>query len=173
MNTAKISEDQVYRYLLTRDIPRIVSDDSRPPRSCLFWMLNPSKADHRIDDPTIRRCKGFALRFGCDRLTVVNWFALRATNPRELIKHRDPIGPQNMAIVSEQLMAHRGQIIVAAWGSHPMATSRVDYHGDPNEFIGVSCLGMNGDGSPKHPLYLASDTPLQPWSPRASSARAI
>ncbi len=34
------------------------------PKACIFIMLNPSTADGDQDDPTIRRCVGFAKAWG-------------------------------------------------------------------------------------------------------------
>ncbi len=59
---ATLSVDNVYRYALWRtwDPPADMFEPSRP---IMTWvMLNPSTADHRVDDPTIRKCIGFAKR---------------------------------------------------------------------------------------------------------------
>ena len=45
-----------------------------------FVLLNPSTADEEGDDPTIRRCIGFAQRHGFGGLEAVNLYAYRATN---------------------------------------------------------------------------------------------
>jgi hypothetical protein len=58
-------------------------------------MLNPSTADGKEDDPTIRRCIGFAKSWGNGSLEVVNLFGFRATDPKELLEVKDPIGPEN------------------------------------------------------------------------------
>lgn len=50
--TAEFSPDRVYRYALTRRW------SDWPP--AVFIMLNPSTADAFVEDPTIRRCLGFA-----------------------------------------------------------------------------------------------------------------
>lgn len=55
------------------------------PKSCVFAMLNPSTADAEMDDPTIRRCVAFAKAWGYDRMEVVNLFAWRATDPKEVL----------------------------------------------------------------------------------------
>ena len=67
---ANISADGVYRYYLLR-----LWDGDDYGDKCTFIMLNPSTADHMVDDPTIRRCVGFAEREGCTGLEVVNLFA--------------------------------------------------------------------------------------------------
>lgn len=72
--SATISECGRYRYRLTR---RFADGPC-----ATFVMLNPSTADETIDDPTIRRCRNFAIREGCGGLVVVNLFAYRATDPR-------------------------------------------------------------------------------------------
>lgn len=86
--TAGISECGTYRYWLCREWS--------PGLDSLVWlMLNPSTADATQDDPTIRRCMGFARRWGYGGITVVNLYAYRATNPRDLLTAADPVGPEN------------------------------------------------------------------------------
>lgn len=63
--------------------------------TCTFIMLNPSTADADQDDPTIRRCVGFAKALGCGALEVVNLYAYRATNPRDLLRQDERVGPEN------------------------------------------------------------------------------
>lgn len=154
--TAIISPNGQYRYTLTRPISQAV----RWVRPMLFIMLNPSTADATLDDPTIRRCRWFASREGCTKLTVVNLFAYRATDPGKLITAADPIGPDNLYHLGQQIEAHKLGIVVAAWGSHP-AKSRFhlnDYFLDRGP---IWCLGKTKNGDPKHPLYLKKDTPLE------------
>ncbi len=160
---AVISPCGTYRYTLERRIPSAL----RWIRPCLFVMLNPSKADATLDDPTIRRCLGFAEREGCTSLTVVNLFALRATDPAQLQivtkNGGDPIGPDNWAHFSVQLLRHRTGIVIAAWGAHPMARTMPE-HRQRLLQSGALCLGMTKDGEPRHPLYLRSDAPLVTWA---------
>jgi hypothetical protein len=123
-------------------------------------MLNPSTADATKDDPTIRRCVKFAERHKCTKLTVVNLFALRATDPGELLTHPDPIGPLNRLHLEEQVDIHQHGLIIAAWGSHPFAKVRAAQVIE--SFGPFMCLGRTKDGSPRHPLYVKGDTPLIP-----------
>ena len=152
--TADISPCGTYRYSLTRK----TKCPLRWVRPALFIMLNPSTADATKDDPTIRRCISFAEREGCTDLTVVNLFALRATNPKELLVHTDPIGPLNDQKVKEMMEKHQNHLIVAAWGANKFAQER----GTLMKFLWgpLLCLGKNNDGSPKHPLYVKGDAPL-------------
>jgi hypothetical protein len=158
MTAAIISPCGQYRYTLHRTIPSVL----RWVKPCLFIMLNPSIADATIDDPTIRRCIGFAKREGCTSLTVVNLFALRATDPQALAKHADPFGPDNAMHVGDQMFKHRIGLVIAAWGAHPMATDSLMASTLGQQ--GVHCLGMTKDGHPRHPLYVKGDQPLVPWS---------
>jgi hypothetical protein len=144
-----------YRYALYRPIPGV----SRKHLPVLFIMLNPSTADAVKDDPTIRRCIGFADRLGGSELTVVNLFALRATDPGELLTAADPVGPRNDEFLLEEIARHRSKevpgIILCAWGANPMAVKR--QHAIKGDF---HCLGLTKKGAPKHPLYLPWDSPV-------------
>lgn len=137
-----------YRYRLSREF--IVGDGS-----VLFIMLNPSTADAERDDPSVRRCLGFARRWGFKELLVGNLFAWRATMPRELRRANEPIGPDNDLHLAE--MAWQANVIIAAWGTHGA------YQGRDKEVARllrkhwVEHLGLTAGGQPRHPLYLRND----------------
>lgn len=149
-----------HRLLLSR---RCVLDDMW---DCAFVMLNPSTADASTDDPTIRRCIGFARSWGMQRLVIANAYALRSTDPRGLWRSGDPVGPLNDDAI--RLVAQRSTRVVVAWGASikPERQDRVRElltSGRPDNAEPVMCLGTTKAGHPKHPLYLRSDTVPTPW----------
>jgi len=155
---AILSEDGAYRYMLTRTWNSIRPAD-------VWVMLNPSIADATIDDPTIRRCIGFSKGWGAGGITVVNLFALRATNPKELLKATDPIGPENDRYLRQAFDAARiaGGRVVAGWGAHGMAERRAQQVRALTSGM-IECVGVTGSGAPKHPLYVKGDTqPIRWW----------
>jgi len=152
-SSAMLSDDGVYRYSLNRSW-----DKARPV--VIFVMLNPSTADAKVDDPTIRRCIGYAKRWGFGGLFVVNLYALRATDPRELAEHADPVGPLNEVFVRQ---ATKRCDVVVAWGAHPMAVQRSKTI-DLSRAKSVTCLGVTKSGAPRHPLYVRADREREPWS---------
>ena len=109
---ATFSADRRYRYRLWREWDR-----SRAVVA--FVMLNPSTADASRDDPTIRRCIGFARAWGFGGVEVANLFALRATDPRHLRGVPDPVGPRNAR--SLKLALAHASLVVVAWGADPFA----------------------------------------------------
>jgi hypothetical protein len=129
-----------------------------------FIMLNPSTADAEVDDPTIRRCMGFARREGYGGIIVVNLFGLRSPTPKRLKEDRDVIGPENEKHLDEVAMAcvETGVPMVCAWGAH--GGFRAGFLVDRLRVLGVQllCLGTTNDGSPRHPLYVKRDAPLVP-----------
>lgn len=151
---ATISPDGIYRYDLVRHWPW--------PGKLLMWvMLNPSKADAAVDDPTIRKCMGFARRWGYRGIVVVNLFALRATNPTELVGHPHPIGPDNDQTIRGWATDPQVGAVVEAWGADPMAAYRGvvgrtlrDLRPDDPPF----CLGSTKSGAPCHPCRLPYST---------------
>lgn len=121
-------------------------------------MLNPSTADANQDDPTIRRCINFAKDWGYGGIYVVNVYAYRATDPRTMGGVRDPQGPEWARWMSEALGA--GQPI-AAWGNNAGAAGREMSDMLLRQrlpFPPVLCLGITGQGQPRHPLYVRADT---------------
>lgn len=147
---ATISADEVYRYLLGRhwaEGPHVV-----------FVMLNPSTADAMKDDPTIRRCRGFARRWRFGSFQVVNLFAFRATDPRELRAAEDAVGPENDQCIERVLKT--ADAVVCAWGSKPIVKHRapavlklIRDAGHTPQRIGPPTKS----GEPRHPLYLRAD----------------
>ena len=148
--SAEISPCGKYRYHLRRewdsDLPRVA-----------FIMLNPSTADASEDDPTIRRCIGFAKAWGCGGIDVVNLFAYRATEPKELKKARNAIGPDNDAHILA--IAPYADKVICAWGAPGELFGRARRVSDKLRSAGVGmwCLEKTKKGQPKHPLYLKCD----------------
>lgn len=149
---AVFSDDRVYRYRLSRTW----ADGSR----ATFIMLNPSTADETVDDPTIRRCIGFAKSWGLGGLDAVNLYALRATNPADLWTVDDPVGPENDHYLTEA--AAGGGALVAAWGAHPKRDRVQEVLAIPG-FERLTCLRPTKRGHPSHPLYLPSNLTPVPW----------
>ncbi len=156
--SARLSDDGVYRWDLVRhlgDGPTVV-----------WVMCNPSTADALADDATVRRVIGFSRAWGYGCAAVVNLFALRATNPAELLTHSDPIGERNDAAL-QMWVGQDGYLIVAAWGEipQPLRWRLLAVHAllrrDPWR---VCCLGLTQrSGMPRHPLRLAADTARRPY----------
>lgn len=155
---ALFSECRTWRYALWRRW-----DFGSRCNMVAFVGLNPSTADESIDDPTIRRCKNFAKEWGFGGMYMLNAYAFRATDPKDMKAASGTVGPDN----DEWLRFYGTEAteIIAAWGVHC----------DPKrervvcETIGklVMCLGRTKDGRPKHPLYLRADTKPEPfWQPQ-------
>lgn len=155
---------QAYRYSLMRCWDETWVEGTEI--AMYFALLNPSTADASIDDPTARRCIGFAKTCGMKALYIVNAYGLVATQPKHLWEHRDPVGPQNHDYIRAALTAvvNVGGVFVAGWGTHAREPE-VQAIRDIADEVGASiwCLGMNDGGSPKHPLYLRADTALKRW----------
>jgi len=118
-----------------------------------FIGLNPSTADEVQDDPTVRRCIGYAKAWGYAGLCMTNAFAFRSTDPTGLRTAADPIGPENdRRLVEVSRFAGK---VVAAWGVHAtfMGREAAVRKLIPNLFV----LKLTKDGHPGHPLYLKQD----------------
>jgi hypothetical protein len=156
---AILSPCGTYRYQLTRWWGR--------GAPMTFIMLNPSTADGEVDDPTIRRCMSFARRDGYSGIVVVNLYALRATDPREIDRHPDPDGPCNLAYLEEaaQVSGERGYPLVCAWGTRGGHHGRFVAELLAGQGGNLQCLGTTLEGHPRHPLYVAANQPLERFLP--------
>ena len=162
-SSAVISDCGQYRYVLRRFFDA-GPDDMK--RNLLTWiMLNPSVATAEIDDPTIRRCMNFAASWAYDGITDMNLFAYRSTYPNDLHNVDDPVGPENDATIERESASG---LVVAAWGVLGTFLDREAKVVSILNRLGVKtmCLGMTKHGRPKHPLYVAAATELQPFSVR-------
>jgi hypothetical protein len=162
--TGTCPSDHAYRYWLTRNLRDLCAGDTR----LTFIMLNPSTADESTDDPTIRRCIGFAKREGCAEMVVANLFAKRSTDPRGL--HSEPAkGPNDREIDAWRRAFHeRDGMIVAAWGSgagfgwlRQGIEERAEHLRAIADGRPLYCLGRTKAGFPRHPLYLPAATPIE------------
>jgi hypothetical protein len=136
----------------------------------LGWiMLNPSTADASVDDPTIRRCIGFARDWGFGGIEVRNLFAWRATDPSALREAIDPVGVRNDEAING--LAILCPKIVCAWGAHPFARQRANQVAQSlrHRNAHTVCLGMTKGGCPKHPLCVPSDAETLAYPSEASS----
>jgi len=152
LRSATFSSCRTFRYSLSRIWkPRL--------SKVMFVGLNPSTADENEDDPTVRRCIGFARKWNCGGLILVNLFAYRSTDPAGLLQAADPIGPANDRYILKSASA-AGRIVLA-WGTRGGLLERDEHI--LSLLPTAHCLGITKDGCPKHPLYLAGNTRLRPY----------
>ena len=144
---ARFSKCKTYRYSLSR----AWSEDMESGR-VVFIGLNPSKADHRSDDPTIRRCAAFAKSWGYGSMEDVNLFAFCATRPKDLRLSPHPIGRSNDRCIATAIAS--ASLSIACWGNHGVLLGRAEQI--LRRYPKLLCLGKNTGGQLKHPLYIKS-----------------
>lgn len=159
--TASFSPCGHYRWWLER-----VWDPRRP--RLLFIGLNPSRADGRRDDPTLRRLVGFAGSWGYGALEVVNLFSRISPSPVVLRRVADPVGADTDAWIQARLMAHPQAALWLGWGNQGAWRGRdravlaqLDRWGAG--WRPVFCVGRTAAGHPRHPLYLPAAAEREPW----------
>jgi hypothetical protein len=152
-SAATFSPCRKYRYTLTRIW------DVRAPVAC-WLLLNPSTADERKLDPTLRRCFGFSRSWGFGGMLVANIFAFRSPHPGKVYAASDPIGPQNDQHIRR--LVRKADKVIVGWGVHGQLGGRADSVRALLSRCQIEawCLGRTKDSHPKHPLYVASSTEL-------------
>lgn len=144
-----------WRYILWRRWDRELP-------ACAFIGLNPSTADERYNDPTIRRCIRFAMDWGYGSLLMLNIFAFRATDPKDMkAEGQNAIGPLNNEYL--RMACREADMPIAAWGIHGAFLDRGNHVRELVHPAVLRCLGVTKDGSPRHPLYLRRDTRPIMW----------
>ncbi|MBL6877286.1 MAG: DUF1643 domain-containing protein [Flavobacteriales bacterium] len=145
LRKAKFSIDKKHRYNLSRHW-----NLNKP--EILYIMLNPSIANKSIDDPTINRLIGFTKELGYGGFFVVNLFTYITPYPKKL---DTSIGLTKLNLKTIKNFVNKVDQVVYAWGNSIK---------EPNElksFISnPMCFGKNLNGTPKHPLYLPSNSKI-------------
>ncbi|MFK7992786.1 MAG: DUF1643 domain-containing protein [Granulosicoccus sp.] len=154
---AGFSRCRLYRYWLYREF-------AQGSGHCVFIGLNPSTGDANSDDPTIRRCMGFASDWGYRRMTVVNLFGFRTPDPSALKSVSIPEGPGNRAALRKA--CNEADNIVAAWGAHGTYLSQSRKLASAWAAHTLYCFGQTKNQQPLHPLYLPKTASLKPYLPQ-------
>lgn len=172
---AVISDCGRYRYWLGRTWAAALTGgwvaragcEPRDRCPATFIMLNPSTADATDDDATISKCTRFAKSWGCDGLVVVNLYAFRATNPKDLWKTADPVGPDNDDYLRQAVRdaVDLGAPLVVAWGAHARPDRVVEFVESlhPLDRMCLTALRVTQSGQPGHPLYLPGNSTRVMW----------
>ncbi|MDB6453960.1 DUF1643 domain-containing protein [Falsirhodobacter sp. 20TX0035] len=157
-STAVYSDDERYRFLLTRTW-------DPAGKKALFIMLNPSTATEYQNDPTVERCERRARTLGFGAFRVCNIFAWRDTDPKKMRAAPEPVGAENDAAIVDS--AFWADTIVCAWGTHgaflkrgPRVEALLRATGRP-----LHHLGLSNGGHPKHPLYIGYAVQPVLWAP--------
>ena len=149
---AILSEDRKYRYVLSR-----IWDETKP--KVMIIGLNPSTADETEDDPTIGRCISFSKSWGYGGVYMLNLFAFRATQPKDMFNAQNPIGLENNSYI--EIYSKKVEKIVCAWGNHGTYKNRGNEIRE--KFDKLFYLKLNQTGEPAHPLYLKSELVPKKW----------
>ena len=158
--SAEMSPCGTYRWTLTR------TWSSAGGRVC-FIGVNPSTADHCLDDPTVRRWTHFARAWGYNGFTAVNLYPFRSSSPAECRtwSRWDERGPDwyardalyfaNLPTVVREAKA--AALVVACWGAGAWDPEFVDHvveeiTSGEAPWPDLHCLAVSRDGSPVHPM---------------------
>jgi hypothetical protein len=152
---AKFSPCKKYRLQLWR-----IWDDHLP--KIMFIMLNPSSADAKRDDPTIRRCINFTKKWGYGGIYVGNLYPLISPKPKLLLRSSSVYHLDNKSNLNE--MAKKCTRIVCAWGNFLV----IKKLGFPDDFFlelkdKLYYISISKNKTPKHPLYLSGNLEMKKW----------
>jgi hypothetical protein len=157
------STDRAYRYFLRR--PASLLEQAKPVIA--FILLNPSTADETKDDPTVAKCRRYAAGWGFGEVIVLNAFAFRATDPKNMRAHIDPVGPDNDRTILETAQAVHGLggTLLCGWGTHGAHLERSAQVQALLEPFPLKAFTLTKHGEPGHPLYLRGDLQPMQWKP--------
>jgi hypothetical protein len=142
---AKFCNTKKNRYFLKREW-----DNSKG--LLLYLMLNPSVADEKKDDPTIRRLISFTKKFNYGGFLVGNIFTTITPNPKEIDRSKG-ISDKNFKELFK--LINKVDQIVYAWGNTVEEPQLLK-----ESVLNPKCFGKNLNGTPKHPLYLPKNSKL-------------
>jgi hypothetical protein len=145
LRKAKFSNDKKHRYELSRHWDLSKSD-------ILFIMLNPSIANENIDDPTIKRLINFTKKFNYGGFFVANLFTYITPYSKTLDTSS---GLTKLNLKTIKNFVNKAEEVVYAWGNSIKEPEELK-----NLVENPKCFGRNLNGTPKHPLYLPSNSKL-------------
>ncbi len=150
------SGDMVFRYAFGR-----WWGDVDLATTAIWVLLNPATGDtERRPRPTLHRCIARSRDVGATGLVIVNLFAFRHTDPKQLRTAANAVGPANDDVLDR--LTGAGMRTIVAWGSHGSLRGRSAQVGPL--LTAPMCLGTTKGGEPRHPLYVSADAPLVPWT---------
>jgi len=161
---AELSPDRRFRFRLSR-----WWNPGEAPKRVAFLMFNPSTADAGADDQTIRKCMGFAGRWGYNGIDVINLYPLRSRDPRAMLDSRAALEEIDTNLDYIRVVGRDASALVCAWGCEDVTRRITNFN---NHILRVienarlaarwspSCLGLTLGGSPRHPVMLGYDTKL-------------
>lgn len=159
---AVISKDKRFRYTLWR-----IWDRSLP--KLVVCMLNPSTADAKFNDPTIKKLLRLAKAWGYGGIWVVNFCAYRSPKPQAMLaalkRGEDIIGGQNVLRISNAVL---GRDVLCAWGDgvRHLPQDHVERvkRSLRRHAHATYTWGLSKGGHPKHPLYAPLDAVLMDYA---------
>ena len=174
----RFSPCRTWRYFLRRPIEQQIEQGflvndllnqpdptiKRPPIA--FCLLNPSTADENKDDPTVARCRRFAVAWGYGDVIVLNAFAYRATDPKDMKAHAEPVGAENDETIlsTVEWVLKSGGKIVCGWGNHGDHLQRSTHLrtllSPFKNSEKIFAFPVTKSGQPGHPLYLKNSVEL-------------
>lgn len=158
MNTCVFSPCRNYRYSLHHVCDPI---NQSPQRLAMFVGLNPSKGNERELDPTLRIVRNLTIMHGCDHFVMTNLFAFCATEPKDMLRQLDPIGPTNDATLGH--WAQQAALIICCWGADGRHLQRDAAVTGALAKYDLRCLAVTSKGAPRHPLRLRRTNTLPQW----------
>lgn len=174
---AIFSEDRRYRYFLKRTVSQWPMESKG---TIGFFLLNGSTANETQNDRTVTGLWHYTRSWGYGMFLLANIFGLVATDPKELYRADDPIGPANDMWIG--FIASHCDLLVCGWGNHGEFLNRGQVVADRLIKMGydLHCLaGPEGEplltkkGQPRHTLYLRGDRQPQAFVPNRHSADNI
>jgi hypothetical protein len=153
---AIFTDERTHRVYLWR-----IWDRTKP--LVMFILLNPSTANETLDDPTVKRCIGFAKRWGYGGVFMCNVFTLVSTDPKALNKEQNIAMGASLAM---RVIREKCDKAIAGWGTYVTQVRQWEDRVEriKRDLSPLYCLGLTQDGHPKHPLYLPYNTPLIEYS---------
>lgn len=160
--TAVFDPSRRFRYVLVRRFPEV------PAALRLNVWLNPSKADEKDDDASVRIGMSFWRRWGDGGGIIINVGDLVETYSKNLpALHADRMGPEHWNYVKAVVKGEYGPIhadVLCGWGDEGSGEIAEDtvallrLHG-----LRPVALAITKRGNPGHPLRKSLELPLVPY----------